>query len=239
MSVTHGRHTELWLNGADVSRYLRSADYKVDVATATSTAFKATWQAHVVGQVGSVIDCEGLYDPTQTNIESLLATDAASVISYGPGGLESVGARARLASVKETAYAESSKVGDVVLFNWAVLTDGQVGLGYCYHTMSAETATGTGSYVDGLGATTSGAIAHLHVTGLSGTAGPNITVKFQDCTTSGGVYADIASGAFANVTTASALRLVIPGTIRQFVKVAFTIGGTNPSITFGVALART
>ncbi len=129
-------------------------------------------------------------------------------------------------------------VGDIVAFNWAAQADDFANGGNNMHPLAAETVTSNSTFLDGVAQSLTGAIAHLHITAVSGTT-PSMTVKFQDATTSGGAYTDIAGGAFSAKTAIGGSRLVIPGTIRQFVKCVWKITGTTPSFTFAVAFART
>ena len=49
----------------------------------------------------------------------------------------------------------------------------------------------------------------------------------------------ISGGAFANLAVAGSERLVISGTIRRYTRAVWNVTGTDVSIVFGVALART
>ena len=121
-------------------------------------------------------------------------------------------------------------------FSWSGKVDGQVGFGKVFHPLGAETDDGSGTYIDGGGATTTGAIAHLHVTSVS--AGDEIDVSFEDSANHVD-WLPIADGAFATADAVGAERLVIPGTIRQYVRAVWDVTGADVSIEFAVALART
>ncbi len=69
------------------------------------------------------------------------------------------------------------------------------------------------------------------------TGGDTQNFKLQDATTINGVYADITGGAFTAITAVGGQRLVVPGTIRQFVHCVATIAGH--ACTYAVSFART
>lgn len=101
-----------------------------------------------------------------------------------------------------------------------------------------DTTATAGSPFDGAAATAFGFTAYLQVFAFTGT---DVTVKLQDATTSGGSYADITSGAFAQITAAPAVgRIAVGGTgaVREFVKATTVTTGGFTSATFAVVLVR-
>src|SRR3990172_7841290 len=155
----------------------------------------------------------------------------------GAAGLATVGDGARLMSALTTVYAESSPVGGAVGFSWSVFCDGEVGFGVVLHPLVAVTGDANGTTHTGpVGGSTTGAIAHLHVTSVS--AGDDITVTLED-SANGSDWLAISGGAFANLAVAGSERLVISGTIRRYTRAVWNVTGTDVSIVFGVALART
>jgi hypothetical protein len=237
MAFAHGSKCELWLNGADVSPYFRSADVSFDVDSAEATTFRSDWKMYEVGTAGAAVDAEGLYDPAQVpDLEGLLQVTPGSVLTVGPAGLRA-GDRARLLSALTSAFAESAAIGDVVSIAWSTIADLPVGLGHVLEPMAEIEADANGTTLVGpLGGTTTGAIAHLHVTAVS--ADDELDVKLQD-SANGTDWADITGGAFATVTAPGAERLVIPGTIRRYVRAVFDVTGDEVAITCGIAFART
>lgn len=101
-----------------------------------------------------------------------------------------------------------------------------------------DTAATAGANFDFGAATSFGFQAYLQVFAFTGT---DVTIKLQDATTSGGAYADIASGAFTAVTAAPFVqRIAVAGaaTVREFVKVTTTTVGGFASVTFAVVLVK-
>jgi hypothetical protein len=239
VAFAHGKETQVLLDAVDVSALLNSWDLNVDVEPGDTTTFKKDWKTFIPGLADATAEASGFYDETQHTIRQTLQTTPDSIVTWNPGGDVAVGDQARMMAVVTSNYKESSPVGGVVEFSWGLKGDDTLGVGHVYHVLGAETVTGFSTYVDGGAATLLGAVAHLHILAKSGTGSPTLTAKFRDATSGAGAgLADISGGAFTAATVIGAQRLVIPGTIRQFVRVDWTISGTTPSFTFAVALAR-
>ena len=236
MAFVHGRNTEIWLGGFDLSVYCNDLAFSADVDTAETSTFGSSWKTHLPGMAGAKVDVKGYFDPAGVP----LLTDviqAEAILTAGPAGMAAIGDLARLINVDEAAYAESSPVGGVVAFSTSFLADGEVGFGKVAHELKEEAIDGSSAYID-LGTAADGAVAHLHVTAVS--AGESIVVSLSDATTSGGAYTTVTGGTFASKAAAGSERLAIPGTLRRYVKANWDItdNGGTVAITFAVAVAR-
>ncbi len=239
----YGSATSVWLDAVDASAFFNEAGIDISVDTAETTTFQPgaspAWRAFIEGVASSKVTLKGFYDAT--NDAALFGTvrDGGSVLTYGPQGLVAVGDPARLVWVHDSAVAESSPVGGAVLVSAAFAGDAAVGLGWALHPLAADSGTTTGATRNDLAATATGWQAHLHVTAVTGSP-TSWTVKLQD-SADGTTWADVAGGAFSATTTPAAQRLVsAPGAaLRQYVRyVATVVGGTTPTVTFGLAYAR-
>ena len=239
----YGAVTSLWLDLIDASQFFNEAGLDLSVDTADTTTFQPgaapAWKAFIEGDAQAKVTAKGFYD--LVNDAALMANirDGGSVLTYGPQGLVAVGDPARLVWVHATSIAESSPVGGAVLVSAAFTGDAAVGLGWALHPLATDSGTTTGATRTDPAATTTGWQAHLHVTAVSG-APTSWTVKLQD-SADGTTWADVAGAAFSATTIPAAQRLVSAAgaTLRQFVRyVATVVGGTTPTITFGLAYAR-
>lgn len=240
MPFVHSKSTRVLFDGLDVSAWLTGLEYGVVSDAQDVTTFLKSWKNFWPGTNSGTVSMSGIHDKDMQTLRSAVTGAVDNILTWSPQGLATLAEMVHLMAVTDQGYKESMPVGGMVLFDWAANADDAVGsYGQLFHPLAAETATGTSAFVDGGAATTTGAVAHLHVTALAGTA-PTVTVKFSDCATSGGSYVDIAGGAFTLMNAVGGQRLVIPGTIRQFVKATWTItGSAGQSLTFATALART
>ena len=243
MAPKYGAGTSVWLDLVDASQFFNEAGIDLSVETAETTTFQPgvspAWKAFIEGVASSKVTVKGFYD--QVNDAAMFANirDGGSVLTYGPQGIAAVGDPARLVLVHDTAVAESSPVGGAVLVSSSFQGDAAVGLGWALHAMAADSGTTTGATRNDLAATTAGWQAHLHVAAVTGSP-TSWTVKLQD-SADGTTWADVAGGAFTATNVPAAQRLVSAAgaTLRQYVRyVATVVGGTTPTITFGLAYAR-
>lgn len=241
MPFKHGRLAALYLGGNDVSPYFASADWAAKMTPADVTTFGAAWKSAIAGLADSTLTASGYYDsayPAGGNdavVQATLQVDNA-VVTYLPAGGLAIGDQARLILAETTDLKRGSKIGGAITFDWAATTTQAVGFGTVLHVLQSETGTisGTGDgLLQGVSSAT-GLVANLHVTAISG---GTLSFKLQDSVLIGGAYTDIASGAFTNVTAIGAQRLVVPGTIRAFVRAVATLGAST--CTYSITAART
>jgi hypothetical protein len=243
MAPKYGAGTSVWLDLVDASAFFNEAGIDISVETAETTTFQPgaspAWKAFIEGVASSKVTVKGFYD--QVNDAALFGNvrDGGSVLTYGPQGIAAVGDPARMVLVHDTAVAESSPVGGAVLVSAAFAGDAAVGLGWALHAMSTDSGTTTGPARNDAAASTTGWQAHLHVTAVTGSP-TSWTVRLQD-SADGTTWADVAGGAFTATNVPAAQRLVsAPGApLRQYVRyVATVVGGTVPTVAFGLAYAR-
>lgn len=235
MTFKHGKDAAIWFNATDLSSYANDLAFGADVDSADTSTFGSSWKSSVAGQAVVKLDVKGYYDPALTSLPSALQVDDA-VVTYLPSGT-AIGDNARLMALEPTSYAESSPVGGVVAFTTSGVTDSTVGFGYSLLPKTTISASTTGAAKDDGAATTTGAIAHLHVTNIVSATGSWV-VTIQDSADGSTGWATI--GTFTAKTAVGAQRLVIAGTVRRYVRYVNTVtGGSSPSCTFAIALART
>lgn len=240
MTFKAGRSGAIWFNGVDVSPYFASADFGVQVALAPVTTFTASWDAFISDVANANITASGYYDSADADkVRDSLLSATVSQLTFFPAGAIAIGDQARLLNCNSSDYKNSSKIGQAVVMDWTTMATATLGIGTALHILQSEalgTITGTGDGIGNAGVqTTTGLVAHLHVTAVSSAVAS--TFKLQDATTLGGAYTDIAGGAFTNVTAVGSQRLVVPGTIRAFVRAVAVIGPATT--TYGIAAART
>lgn len=240
MTAYHGKNAGVLLDALDITTYLNSADLSVEVDTADSDTFGASWKSSVPGLVGAKLETGGIYDPALGKFTPAMLAASGSLLTYGPAGLSTAGQAARLFPVVSTAYAESSPVGGLIGIKWSAMSDGAVGFGHVLSPLGAQTSVYTGAGLDGGAQTTTGWQAHLHVTAVTG--GSWVVKLVDDSASNFGTVADLSGGAFTAATGATQQRLLgaSGATVRRYVRcVATRTGGAGgDTITFALAFAR-
>lgn len=234
MTFVHGKDTAVWLNGADVSGYFTSAELATEAEAAETTTFQQDWKRHIPGIAEGSVSMEGLYDPAFAAPRASLGLDAGALLAIGPTGAGAVSDPVRILKVHATAYGESSPVGGVVPFTFAVMADGAVGFGVVLKPLGAVTGDANGSTHTGpVGGSANGAVAHLHVTAVSASDTLDVDIEHS---TNGTDWVTLAS--FAQASAIGAERIAIAGTINRYLRAVWDVTGTDVSINFAVALAR-
>lgn len=240
MPFKAGKSTELWLDAVDVSPYFNDAGFEINIDAGETSTFKATYKTFIEGLPGAKLPAKGYFDPV---VDAQLATalrNGGSVATFFPAGAIAIGDLGRLVAVDETKLAESSPVGGVVLMTCEMQGTGVVGLGQALHVLGVDSGTTNGATKDDGAATATGWMAHLHVTAISS---GTWTVKLQDASASNfSDGADVTGGTFTALTIPGQQRLVgatHTTALRRYVRyVATVVGGSTPTITFGLAYSR-
>lgn len=237
MTFRHGRVAELYVGGFDVSPFFHFVTLTTKVATVDVSVFKTLWKQYLTGDLSSTLVADGFYDPTRQEVKALLQTIGA-VVTYHPAGGVAVGDLARLILGDLTDYRETSPRGGAVATNFSAISDQAIGWGVCLSPLAAQATNGSTTGWDPLNQgiqTTTGAVVHVHVTAMTG--GDSLVFTLKDATSSGGAGALAVAGGAITVTAVGGYRLVIPGTIRAYLQMAWT-GFTHPA-TFAYSAART
>ncbi|HVL67202.1 MAG TPA: hypothetical protein VM364_08055 [Vicinamibacterales bacterium] len=240
MAFVHGKRTVVLADEYNLSPYFDSANVGRTRDIATVSPFTAAAKTKLTGLADGKASLSGAGDFAPAAVDDVLnaaLTAAAGVLlTIGLAGL-AVGARVRLLKTHEASYDISTTVDDAVKVAAEIepSVDGVLA-GVSLHDLEAENASGNGAGVDNGAATSDGWVAHAHCTAASGGA-PTLDLKLQD-SADGSTWADVAGGAFAQLAAAGRQRLEGAGTLRRHARLVRTIGGSNPSFTFAVAIAR-
>lgn len=122
MAFRHGKATTFTLNGQALTAFCESIDFNIDVDTADTAAFGATFKSAIAGLPGGKLSCSGLYDPTATTgpaavIWGCITGGVPVTGAYCPGGAAgAAGDWTFTNGLLVTSYSESSPVGGMVTF---------------------------------------------------------------------------------------------------------------------------
>jgi len=234
MAFKHGRNAAALFAGVDITTYMTNGELEVTVDEAETSTWSNSWKTFIPGQAQLQYSFEGIWDTVANGtFTGMIGDNPAGVLTMGPSGL-ALGAPVRMAEIIQTKYTETAPVGGVVGFAFDCLADTVPGFGTIIAASAAVTTDGNVASVDGGAATTTGAVAHLHVTSVS--ASDSIVVTIEDSANNSD-WSTI--GTFASKAAAGAERIVIAGTIRRYVRAVDNVTGAAVSIVRTVALART
>jgi hypothetical protein len=236
MAFVPGYKSRLLLGDFSLSAYITDVTAPMDVEMLdVTTMADAPVRKFIPGRPGGTFSTKGFLDPDGTSnaqYDQINTWSGNEPITYGPNGL-ALGAETWLVDALKTTATTGAALSSPVSFDLAAQCTGLVDInGVSLHDLTAETADGNGTGVDGGASSTGGAVAHLHSTAFSGLTG-NIVIVEDSANNS--LFATI--GTFTTVAGLTSQRLVIAGTVRRYVRCSWDVTGTG-SNTFAVAIAR-
>ena len=239
MAFINANQTKLIYGTLPLQAYLRSVQPSASIEMLDVTSLADSAKSYVPGLEEFSLNIEGMFDNDAAagSLWSTITTpiDASSsvVTSAAPSGF-ALGNPTWLIQANTVSYEPSSNVTDVVTFNMSMGSASTSQTGISLGDLTALTATGTGTSVDNSASTSNGFIAQIHVTAASGTT-PTMTAIIQH-STNNSTWATL--GSFTAATGATSERISGTGTVNRYVRISYTIGGTTPSFTTQISLAR-
>lgn len=234
MPFGHGKNTNVYINGYDLTAFLNSFEASGTADTAETTTFSKNSKTYVPGNKDATLQAEGFFDGGADAVDEVLSTALAASananIVYFPQG-DAAGKYGYGFSTIETSYAVQSTVDDackIVLAAQSVVGLERV---VSLHALGAEADSDwTGSVVDNGAVTTNGGSAYLQVIASTGI----IEVKVQH-SADNLIWGDLAS--FTAVTGRTSERVTFSGTVNRYVRGTATIA-SGESITFNLSIHR-
>lgn len=225
MAFSHGSAARVYVNGYDLSAYLKSVSFSGVNDVADVSALSNTAKAYLAGLQDATLTAEGMFDPTAGRTEDLLRTTLGGTCTWThfPAGT-ALAARAVGLYGTDTSYEISTSVDDAAM----VTAEAQSSTGRDAMTVhrSGGTVTGGGTATaqNNTSGTNNGGVAYLQCISLNGgTATVKVQHSSDDIT-----YSDLIT--FTNVTASLdplAERATSSGTVHQYTRATWTVtGGT-------------
>lgn len=239
MAFISSNQTKVIFGTNPLAAILRTVSPSVNIDMLESTTLADTAKTFQPGLEDISLNLDGLFDNTTgagtafTNIIASITGGSTVATSVAPSGF-AVTNPVWLMGTKTISYEVSSAVADLVQFSMALGSGSAPGLGVSLADLAAITATGNGTSVDNGAGTSNGGIANLHITDVTGTS-PTLVVLIQHSTNNVS-FSTLAT--FTTATAATSKQITFTGTVNRYVRATYTAGGTTPSFTSQVSLAR-
>jgi len=234
MAFIHGKDTKVFMDSTDLSSYLSSADPSRTVDVGETTTFGSSNKTFVAGEKDASVSFSGFFDATADNIIQGLVGTNDKVALIGFDGVDATD-DCMFGKGVTTNYGISSPVGDVVAVTFDLQASGFFSGSVLEN--ATVTATGNGTARDNASSTSNGGGAFIIATSVSGTSTPTLTAKITH-SADNSTYADLVT--FTALTSAGAeVKEVASGTtVNRYLKVVYTVSGTNPSFNVIVGFGR-
>ena len=239
MAFINAQNTRVLYGNVALACYLRNVAPQASIDMLDITTLCDTSRQFTSSLRDFSLNLEGFLDDDGTAgsvVEALTApieTGATIPASVAPNGF-AAGQSVWLIPARTLSFEPTSQVADVVTFNMALGSGTPASTGVSLIDLAALTTTGNGTTVDQTAATSNGAVAHIHVTAVDGTD-PVLDMVIQH-STNGSDWSTLLS--FTSVSTTTSEVVYSTGTVNRYVRVAYTITGTDPSFNAQVSLAR-
>ena len=236
----HGKDTVVLHNQYNITSSLDSTSIDRTIAVLDTSVFGQDSRTYTPGQKDGTISVEGFADPAAVGIDSILSGTFGSTATYVTVSLgQTAGSNAYLIDSIENQYTTTSSVTDLVRISGEYQTaqDG-ICAGVLLLPVTTATTTATGASYDRSAVEITGSVGYCHVTAASGTS-PTLDVSIQIDDNSG-FTSPTTLLTFSQVGPINVMRIESTTTVvaaDQYVRAAYTLGGTDPSFTFAVAWA--
>lgn len=234
MAFKHGKDSKVFINQTDFSSYFNNVDVNRTADIAESTTFGNDNKTYITGNKDGTLSVGGFFDATADATLQPLLGGADMVMVFGIDGLDATDG-CSFAQGNITNYGISSPVGDIVATSLDIQADSGLFNGSVLENATI-TATGNGTARDNTLSTANGGGAFIIATTVSGTT-PNLTAKITH-SADNVTYADLVT--FTALTSAGVeVKEVAKGTtVNRYLKVTYTVTGTNPSFAVIVGFGR-
>lgn len=242
MAVAHGKQTVVFVNGVELTSYLRSFSAPANRDQADASVYGGDWKSYVGGQIDASFSCGGIFDGGTAAVDEVFqrafggtaVAGTATIANFYPQG-EAEGVYGYAWEATETSYEVTAPVSDVVSVSCEMNSasgEGRERVQSLAASTTNRTAAGTATHQDAgaTGASNNGCTGYLHVDQITaGTA----AVKIQH-STDNSTFTDLVT--FANATAVGGQRIEVAGTVSRYTRAIWTYSGGTA--TFNVSLAR-
>lgn len=240
MAGIHGKNTEVFMDGFQMSNILNSIETPVTVDTAETTVFNSSGvKTYVTGNADATITAEGFWQGSSSDALSVdgilttaLETSGLNVWSYWPEGTSTGKFGYGVTSI-ETGYSITSPIDGTV----DVTIDGQVSNGRVslesLRSLSAASTSGNNASDDNTAATTNGGVGYLQRI-TNSTRGLLPAIQHS---AAGTTWDDLI--AFSSDVARDGQRIAVAGEVKQFTRSEHTLStGSTTAVIFQVGFHR-
>lgn len=240
MSITHGKDGRVYVNGYDLSAFLRQTSVSADVDTAEVTTYANNGvKSFIAGLSSATLSASGLFDPAALGSNDVLtaalggdtAGNADNLWLVWPQG-DTRGNAGTAMNAVGTKYSVNTPVDDVVDVQAEATSSTGTDMVRSLLALSTVTGTGAETAVDNGASSANGGAAYVMATAATGFTTATVKVQHSSDNVS---FADLATFTVTAANTAE--RATFTGTVNRYLRANITaFTGTNLTLT--VAAAR-
>lgn len=226
--------SRVWLGALPLSCYARNLSVDSPTEMLETTTLCDAARTYIPDVTTGTFSVDGPLDVVYANIHATtlnaLKSATSTPFTFSPVADNGV---VWLGDALETGLDYSSAPGSTVDWSMNATLNGQVDVNGVILQNGDVTADGSSSNTDNGAATTGGAVAHLHITTMSGITADTVIIEGSANGSSG--WATVAS--FAAATGIGAQRVEVAGSVARYLRVTHDVTGTG-TVSCVVSLAR-
>lgn len=243
MAFVHGSKAKIYLNGYNMSPYLRNVQAPFTVDTAETSTFGNLYKTYVPGLEDGSISVDGIYDGAANAVdqvfEAAMSGTGEDIFTLCIQGDNTRGQPGFGFSATTTNYQVTAGIGDVSQVTLQAQNNMGLERGIILQNLSqvvADYSSNTNGVDQTTVSTTTGWVAYLQITQA---ASAMTAVTIQD-SADNSTFANLTGGTFASLGTLSAntawrLTSTAGATVRRYVQVTWDL---TTSATFNVVFCR-
>lgn len=241
MAFSHGTAARVWLDGYGASCSLNEVSIEADIDTAETTVLCDTAKTYIPGLEDGTFEASGFFtsdpDAPDETFEAWLDARKRVIFptAFHPEGADAVGDPGYMLNGMLSSYSVETTVEDAATIELEIQTSNGIERGLMLHPHATETADDVSTELDNGADSANGASALLSVSSISGTT-PELDVIVQH-SDDNAVWVPLMT--FSTVDTTSSEYLTATGAVERYVRVSWTLTGTDdPEATFNVIFRR-
>jgi hypothetical protein len=235
MAFIHGKNTEIYCNGYNLTSYLNSIDTTKIVDITETSTFGNNSKNYIAGLQDGTVSVEGYYDGSSNAIDEVLNAALGASESewcYYPAGDTFDNLGYALQTVNNS-ISLTSDIGDATTISGEAQSKVGTEKIISLHALSQVTSSGEGSGHDGEASSSDGGSAYIQVTDVTGT----VEVIIQHDSNSDFSTATTLASFTAIDTDHTSERITFSGTVNRYVRAKWTLGG-GETLTFNIGFNR-
>ncbi len=237
MAKIHGKDGTVLLNALSVNAQTNKWTFTHKRNYTMVAVLDAGGEAWDPGLISGAVTLGGFVD-TAAGLRSAAAAavgvDDSLVSTIIPTATPALGSMAFMAVSDLASFMVDATVTDTTPISVEAQPDDGVDIGFILHALAAETADGNGTGLDNAAGTTTGAVANLHVTALSGFT--SVVFKVQH-STDNSVWNDLITFTTVTGVTWERVKTTSATAVNRYLRAFWDVTGSG-SVTFAIAAAR-
>ena len=230
----HGKKSRVYVSGYDIGQYLKTFSLTATVDTPEASRFGSSYKEYVVGLVDEVVTGDGYFKGSTYQSDYIFNQTFGStcIWSFYQNGT-TVGSQGYGTKSIQNTYKLTSPIDNVVAASVEAKSNVGIEQIKSLHAYQAESNSSYEIALDGIAATTRGAVGYLQMGVPTGGISAKVAIQHSAV---GSTWDNLIL--FSSGAAASAQRNSTITTVKRYTRAQWTLSSTVGSATFNVGIKR-